>query len=67
MPVVVVNQHLASQYWPDGRAVGKQIAALPGRWLSIVGVVSDIRNLGLDQDPVDEVYASLAESPRKLQ
>jgi len=63
MPVVVVNQHLASHYWPDGSAVGKQIAALPGRWLSIVGVVSDIRNLGLDQDPVDEVYASLAESP----
>jgi predicted permease len=63
MPVIVVNQHLASHYWPDGSAVGKQIAVLPGKWLSIVGVVSDIRNLGLDQDPVDEVYGSLAESP----
>jgi putative ABC transport system permease protein len=62
MPVVVVNQHFASHYWPDGSAVGKQIAVSPGKWLSIVGVVSDIRHFGLDQDPVDEVYGSLAES-----
>ncbi len=26
------------------------------KWLPIVGVVSDIRHHGLDQDPVDEVY-----------
>ena len=64
LPAVVINQHLASRYWPDGGAVGKQIAVLPGKWLPIVGVVSDIRHLGLDQDPVDEVYGSLAESPQ---
>jgi predicted permease len=66
MPVVVVNQHLASRYWPNGSAVGKQIAVSPDKWLSIVGVVSDIRHLGLDQDPVDEVYGSLAESPQAV-
>jgi putative ABC transport system permease protein len=64
LPAVVINQHLASHYWPDGSAVGKQIAVSPGKWLPIVGVVSDIRHLGLDQDPVDEIYGSLAESPQ---
>jgi putative ABC transport system permease protein len=64
MPVVVVNQHFASHYWPDGSAVGKQIAISHDKWLPIVGVVSDIRHIGLDQDPVDEVYGSLAESPQ---
>jgi putative ABC transport system permease protein len=64
LPVLVVNQHLANHYWPDGSAVGRQIAVSPGSWLRIVGVVSDIRHLGLDQDPVDEVYGSLAESPQ---
>jgi putative ABC transport system permease protein len=64
MPVVVINRHLAAHYWPDGGAVGKQIATSPGKWLPIVGVVSDIRHLGLDQEPVDEVYGSLAESPQ---
>jgi len=63
-PVVVVNQHLANHYWPDGSAVGKQIAVSPDKWLPIVGVVSDIRHIGLDQEPVDEVYGSLAESPQ---
>lgn len=64
LPVVVVNERLANHYWPDASAVGKQIAVSPGKWLPIVGVVSDIRHLGLDQDPVDEVYGSLAESPQ---
>ncbi|HEY2471486.1 MAG TPA: ABC transporter permease [Terracidiphilus sp.] len=64
-PVVIVNQHLANRYWPDGSAVGKQIAFSTNKWLPIVGVVSDIRNLGLDQEPVDEVYGSNAESPQR--
>jgi predicted permease len=64
MPVVVVNQHFANHYWPNGAAVGQQIATSPGKWLPIVGVVSDIRHIGLDQDPVDEVYGSLAEAPQ---
>jgi predicted permease len=63
-PVIVVNQHMANHYWPGGNAVGKQIAVSSEKWLPIVGVVSDIRHLGLDQDPIDEVYGSLAESPQ---
>jgi putative ABC transport system permease protein len=64
LPVVIVNQHMANHYWPDGSALGKQIAVASDKWLPIVGVVSDIRHLGLDQDPVDEMYGSLAESPQ---
>ena len=55
---------MANHYWPDGSAVGKQVAISSDKWLPIVGVVSDIRHLGLDQDPVDEMYGSLAESPQ---
>ena len=62
--IVVVNQHMANHYWPAGSAVGKQIAVSSGKWLPIVGVVSDIRHLGLDKEPVDEVYGSFAESPQ---
>jgi ABC-type antimicrobial peptide transport system permease subunit len=55
---------MANHYWPDGSAVGKQIAVSPDKWLPIVGVVSDIRHLGLDQDPVDEVYGTFPQSPQ---
>jgi len=64
LPVIIVNQHMANHYWPDGSAVGKQVSVSSDKWLPIVGVVSDIRHLGLDQDPVDEMYGSLAESPQ---
>src|SRR5580704_4032850 len=64
LPAIVVNQHMANHYWPNGSAVGKQVAFSSGKWLPIVGVVSDIRHLGLDQDPVDEMYGSLAEAPQ---
>ena len=64
LPVVIVNQHMANHYWPSGSAVGKQIAVSSGRWLSIVGVVSDIRHVGLDKEPVDEVYGPFAQSPQ---
>ncbi len=63
-PVVIVNEHMASHYWPKQSAVGKQIAVSPEReWLTVVGVVGDVRQDGLDKDPVDEVYGNFAESP----
>ena len=62
-PVVIINQHLANRYWPDGSAIGKEIAFSPTQWIRIIGVVSDIRDFGLDREPVDEVYGSFAEDP----
>jgi hypothetical protein len=62
-PVVIINQHLANHYWPDGSAIGKEIAFSPNQWIPIIGVVSDVRDFGLDREPVDEVYGSFAEDP----
>ncbi len=62
LPVVVVNEHMAKHYWPQGDAVGKQISVSDGQWLPIVGIVSDIRHQGLDKDPVDEAYGSFLQS-----
>jgi putative ABC transport system permease protein len=61
-PVAIVNQHMANHYWPDGNVLGKQIAVSDGKWIPIIGVVSDVRHLGLDQEPVDEAYGSFGES-----
>jgi predicted permease len=61
-PVVIVNQHMANHYWPDGNVLGKQIAVSDGKWIPIIGVVSDMRHSGLDREPVDEMYGSFGES-----
>lgn len=61
-PAVIVNEHMAKRYWPRGDAIGKQISVSTGEWLPIVGVVSDIRHIALDQEPIDEAYGSFWES-----
>jgi hypothetical protein len=52
MPVVIVNQTMARKYWPGGDPVGQRIAIDHGTWadpwLTVVGVVGDVRQMGLD-------------------
>ena len=43
-PVAIISQSLARQYWPGESPIGKRIGSpYPGPWISIVGVVPDVR------------------------
>jgi putative ABC transport system permease protein len=62
-PVVVVNAAMAKKYWPGQDAIGQHITI--GKGLGpefddpvreIVGIVGDVRELGLDQDPPPAMY-----------
>lgn len=62
-PVTLVNQRFASRYWPGGSAVGRRIAfrdfgdeAGP-YWMTIVGVVSDVKGRLLSAPDTLTVYA----------
>jgi predicted permease len=57
-PVLVVNQHLARHYWGDQSPVGKHVKIWKDRSAQIVGVVSDMRQAGLDKEPLDEIFGS---------
>ena len=65
--VAVVNETLARGFWPAGDAIGHRIllgAPRPGApWLTIVGIVKDIRNSGLRVDPIPQIYAPYAQNP----
>lgn len=64
--VAVINESMAKQFWPNENPIGKriEIGRWKGRWLSpglegaaeIVGVVADIREIGLDQSPFRTFY-----------
>jgi putative ABC transport system permease protein len=62
---VVVNEAFARQYFPGESPVGKRIRPLgPGEgapWLTVVGVVSDVRQRGLAGDVMPEVYTPVLE------
>jgi putative ABC transport system permease protein len=50
--VMIINRAFASRYWPDEPAVGKRVRfAETERWASIIGVVGDVKALGLSDDP----------------
>ncbi len=59
-PAVVVNETLARQYWPRESAIGHRIDTGTGdgnpKWMTIVGVVRDIRERGLDLESKGAVY-----------
>ena len=59
-PVVVINEMLAREYWPNQDPIGKRISfdsrdGLP-LWREIIGVVEDVRYLGLDHGLEPEIY-----------
>jgi putative ABC transport system permease protein len=64
--VVVINEKLAQRYWPNEDAVGKRIQFVGGpnaAWSTIVGVIGNVRHLGLDVEPRPEVYLHYLTSP----
>ena len=50
-PVVVVNQTMARWFWPRESAIGHRVktGGAKSPWRTIVGVVADIKNAGVDQ------------------
>jgi putative ABC transport system permease protein len=59
--VVIINQAMAKKYWPGEEAVGKRINFNDSdpakiKWITVVGVVADIRHRGLDVEAKPEYY-----------
>jgi predicted permease len=58
-PVAIINQSLASRYWPGEEAVGQRITFDDGKsWTTVVGIVANARQQ-LDAAPVDEIHLPL--------
>jgi putative ABC transport system permease protein len=70
-PLVVINQTMAHQYWPNGDAIGQQIhipdlindpnsytATAPGSdgWFQIIGIVGDARDDGIRRPVKPGIY-----------
>jgi putative ABC transport system permease protein len=53
---VIVNRALAARYWPGESATGRRIHAGPDEWVTVAGVVGDVRYAGLETPPDLEIY-----------
>jgi predicted permease len=61
---VIVNHALAARYWPGRAAVGRRLHAGPDPWVTVAGVVGDVRYAGLDTPPDLEIYLPEALFPQ---
>ena len=65
VPVVIVNEALASRIWPGQDPIGKRVKQgfpeSPGEWREVVGVVGDIRFDGIQPEVALQVYMPYAQ------
>ncbi len=67
-PVVVVNEAMARRFWPGQNAVGKRVRwggwNPPGGWLTIAGVVDDVKFSSLEAESPPTIYMPVFQIPR---
>ncbi|HSM88201.1 MAG TPA: ABC transporter permease [Candidatus Limnocylindrales bacterium] len=63
-PVVIISRGLARDYFPNQDPIGQRIKVdMDEHWFTIAGVVGDVKQYGLDKDPVDTLYAPFSLYP----
>jgi predicted permease len=72
LPVAIIDESLAAQYYPDGNAVGKRLAAFyeskpnEPKWRTIVGVVGTVKQYGLEgKRKKVQYYFPITQSPQR--
>jgi predicted permease len=67
LPVVLVNETMARMYWPDGYPIGKRIrmgSDNPKRpWMTVVGIVKNVRHNGVTAAVKGKFYIPYAQFP----
>jgi putative ABC transport system permease protein len=65
--VAIINETMARRFWPDEEPLGKRIKLggpqRPYPWMTIVGVVGDVKHDGLDAPVGPEMYMPYAQTP----
>jgi len=65
-PVVIVNRAMAAKFWPGQDPLGQRFTfgdPARGKWLTVVGVVGDVRDAKLDREPEATAYRSQFQEP----
>lgn len=68
--VAVISDKMARRYWPRADPIGRRIrlgdADEDRRWVTIVGVVGDVKHRNLYEETWPQLYVPFAQSPVRL-
>ena len=69
-PVAIINETMARQFWPGEGALGKRFKLGPfdsqNPWVTVVGVVGDVKEMGLEAPAKAEMFFPYQQLPRML-
>jgi putative ABC transport system permease protein len=70
LPVIIINEAMARQYWPNEDPIGKRVASTDDNfwrdkplWREIVAVVKDVRYTALDTEARAQMYTPFTQFP----
>ncbi|HYG61230.1 MAG TPA: FtsX-like permease family protein, partial [Thermoanaerobaculia bacterium] len=66
LPVAIVNRSMAHRFWPGENPVGRRFEVpshMPGQLLTVVGVVGDVRQQGLETESGPSFYLPFSQMP----
>ena len=66
-PVAIINETMARQFWEGDDALGRRFSIDQGpnelpKWITVVGIVPDVREMGLEAPPKAEMYLPYQQS-----
>jgi predicted permease len=69
VPVTIINETMARSFWPEEEAVGKRFklgsAQSDSPWLTVVGVVGDMRRQSLERQPIAQIFRPYLQSSQR--
>ncbi len=69
VPVTIINETMARRFWPGEGALGKRfklgLARETNPWLTVVGVVGDMRRQSLEREPIAQIFVPHLQSPER--
>jgi predicted permease len=58
-PVLLIDENLARQFWPNEDAVGKHIKYDSPIWHEVIGVVKEVKSYGSEAKPLIKIYTPI--------
>jgi predicted permease len=67
LPVIIINETMARRVWPGEEALGKRFKLGPALsnnpWLTVVGVVGDMRRQSIERQPYAQIFFPYSQNP----
>lgn len=60
-PVVIINEALAKRHWPGEDPIGQRISLSDRTWMTIVGIVKNVKQSDWIANPEGEIYLAHAQ------